>query len=65
MLETLLRRRGLSINPKKMHIISNNPTSIVTYTVGGQIVTPETGGTPLRVLGSPVSFRRAHRSYHV
>ena len=56
-LETLLRQHGLSINPKKTHIISNNPTNTQTFTVGGKTIVPDTGDTPVRVLGSPASFR--------
>ncbi|CAE7528629.1 unnamed protein product [Symbiodinium sp. CCMP2592] len=56
-LERLLLQHGLRINPKKTHIISNNPKSTITFTVGGETVTPDSGDTPLRVLGSPVSFR--------
>ncbi|CAE7492290.1 unnamed protein product [Symbiodinium sp. CCMP2592] len=56
-LERLLLQHGLKINPKKTHIISNNPKSKVTFKVGGQEVAPDPGDTPLRVLGSPVSFR--------
>ena len=34
-LEQLLRQHGLSVNPKKTRIISNNPKSEVTVRVGG------------------------------
>ena len=60
LLEANLHRHGLRINPKKTHIITNNPASTVTFTVANQTVTPDKGDTPrtpLRVLGSPISFR--------
>ncbi|CAE7939467.1 unnamed protein product [Symbiodinium sp. KB8] len=54
-LQSILRRHGLKINPKKTRIITNTDNPF-RFKIDGQLVTPEGGDAALTVLGSPVSF---------